>query len=80
MNYFRDGLTKIVDRKVRGNVVMVMESAEWAVSSPSCVYAPIALGEDQGAEGTSNQIAADERTAGHQECTLAIARNNQNNP
>jgi hypothetical protein len=53
---------------------MVMESAEWAVSSPSYVHPPIALGGEQGAEGTSNRAAVDEKTARCQEYTSA---NNQ---
>ena len=59
---------------------MVMESAEWAMSTPSYVRPPIGIGGDQGVEGISNRVDADKRTAGHRECTSATARNNQNNP
>jgi hypothetical protein len=57
---------------------MVMESAEWAVSSPSDVHPPIALGGDQGAEGTSNRIAVDKKAARCQEYTSTEHNNQQN--
>jgi len=43
MDAFRIGLAKIVNRHVNGKVVMIIESADWAATSPPTMYPPISL-------------------------------------
>ena len=44
MDTLRSGLAEIVNRRVLGKLVMIVESADWAATSPPFISPPIPLG------------------------------------